>query len=300
MRTFLRYALFLVALGATPAACSLPGRNPGTKEETIFVNGVTRRFSVHLPPTYGRRSGPVPLLILLHGHGSSGANIERSTGMSYKADDERFIAVYPDGRGKPSAWQVFDDASGHNDDVAFISQLIDTMKKLYSIDDKRIYVAGHSNGGMMAYRVGVDLADEIAGIGVSAGLLGKAFAADNPAATPVTLVAFHGRADNVVPYDGGDGDRRYQRRFLSAPASVAAFAQRDGCDNASVTERANGNVVEKNYSGCGGGSAVLFVTIKDLSHKWPGDRHGLGLFTDRGEVRATDTMWEVFKVHPKL
>jgi len=167
-------------------------------------------------------------------------------------------------------------------------------------DDKRIYVAGHSNGGMMAYRVGVDLADEIAGIGVSAGLLGISFAADKPTARPVTLVAFHGKADTVVPYDGGEGDFNYRRGYMSAPSSVDTFAKRDGCDGATSTSRANGNVVEKDYTGCDGGSAVVFVSVGDLSHKWPGDRHGFGLITDRSDVRATDMMWEIFKAHPKL
>ena len=280
--------------------CAVAGKNPGTAERSIVVNGATRTFSVHLPPTYHRRRGPLPLLVLLHGHGSSGIKIERSTGMSYKADDERFIAVYPDGRGKPRGWQVFDDSSGRNDDVAFISQLIDTLKKLYAVDEKRIYIAGHSNGGMMAYRLGVDLADEIAGIGVSAGLLGKSFAGDNPGARPVTLVAFHGKADRTVPYDGGEGDMNYRPGYLSAPASVDSFARRDGCEGAAKTSRTDGNVVEMSYSGCDGGSAVVFVTVNNLSHKWPGDRHGFGLLVDRTNVNATDEMWEIFKAHPKL
>ena len=110
------------------AGCSLAGRNPGTSDQTIVVNGVARHYSLHLPKSYRYRHGPVPLMVLLHGHGSSGIKIERSTGMSDKADKETFIAVYPDGRGDPRGWQVFDDASGKSEDVAFISQLIDTLK----------------------------------------------------------------------------------------------------------------------------------------------------------------------------
>jgi Poly(3-hydroxybutyrate) depolymerase len=113
-------------------------------------------------------------------------------------------------------------------------------------------------------------------------------------------VAFHGKADTTVPYSGGDGDIGYRRGYMSAPSSVDTFAKRDGCDSSSESVRANGNVVEKDYSGCDGGSAVVFVTIGDLTHKWPGDRHGFGLLTDRSDVRATDKMWEIFKTHPKL
>ena len=281
------------------SACVVAGNNPGTSDQTIVVNGVVRHYSLHLPKSYRYRRGNMPLVVLLHGHGSSGIKIERATGLSDKADKETFIAAYPDGQGTPRGWQVFDDASGHDEDVAFISQLIDTLKKLYAVDPKRIYIAGHSNGGMLAYRLGVELDDQIAGVGVSAALLGKNFATDTTGATPVTLVAFHGKLDNVVPYNGSEGDMDYRRGYLSAPASVAAYAKRNGCDNATESTRAKGNVVEQDYSGCDNGSAVVFVTINDLTHKWPGDRHGLGVILDHADVIATNKMWDVFKRHPK-
>lgn len=288
----------LVGLGISLVHCWGPGRNPGTEDETIVVDGVVRHYSLHLPNSYRYRHGPMPLMVLLHGHGSSGVRIERSTGMSDKADKETFIAVFPDGTGEPRGWQVFDDSSGHNADIAFISQLIDTLEKLYAVDPKRIYIAGHSNGGMMAYRLGIALSNKIAGIGVSAGLLGKYLVADS-SASPVTLVAFHGKSDTVVPYDGTEGDVDYRRDYLSARASVSAFAKHDGCEGASEITRSNGNVVEENYTGCDAGSAVVFVTIKNLTHKWPGDLHGLGVIFNHADVIATNKMWEIFKHHPK-
>ncbi len=280
------------------AGCAAAGSNPGTSDQTIVVNGEVRHYSLHLPKSYRYRHGAMPLVVLLHGHGSSGVKIERSTGMSDKADKETFIAAFPDGRGDPRGWQVFDDPSGNNDDVAYIGQLIDTLKKLYAVDPKRIYVAGHSNGGMLAYHLGVAMPDKLAGIGVSAALLGKAFAGGNRP-TSVTLVAIHGKADNVVPYDGSDGDIPYHQGFLSAPASVEEFARRNGCDGALEKTRANGNVVEKTYSGCDNSSAVVFVTVNDLTHKWSGDRHGFGKIIDHGDLIATNEMWSVFKDHPK-
>ena len=294
----LRGVIAGAAICAVAAGCAAAGTNPGTAEQTIVVNGVVRHYSLHLPKSYRYRRGPMPLVVLLHGHGSSGIKIERSTGMSDKADKESFIAAYPDGRGDPRGWQVFDDAAGNNEDVAFIGQLIDTLKKLYAVDPKRVFVAGHSNGGMMAYHIGVAIPEKVAGIGVSAALLGKTFATTT-LATPVTLVAIHGKADNVVPYDGSDGDLPYHAGYLSAPASVETFARRDGCDGASEKTRANGNVVEKTYSGCDNGSAVVFVTVNDLTHKWSGDRHGLGNIIDHGDLLATNEMWNVFKDHPK-
>jgi polyhydroxybutyrate depolymerase len=298
--TFARIGTFVVASSfCLLSSCSLAGRNPGTSDQTIVVNGVVRHYSLHLPKSYQFRHGNLPLLVLLHGHGSSGVKIERSTGMSDKADKENFIAVYPDGRGQPSGWDLFDDAAGGNPDVAFISQLIDTLEKLYAVDKKRIYIAGHSNGGMMAYRLGIELDDRLAGIGVSEALLEKKFARDTLSPTPVTIVAIHGKADNVVPYDGSEGDMDYRPGFLSAPASVASYAKRNGCDGATEASKGDGNIVERTYQGCDAGSAAVLVTVKNLTHRWSGDRHGLGAIIDRGELIATNVMWDVLSRHSK-
>jgi len=238
--------------------------------------------------------------MLLHGDGATGVNIERMTGMSDKAEKEGFIAVYPDGIGSPAAWQVLDSAGRENQDVAYLSQLFDTLQQLYAIDRKRIYVAGHSTGGMMAYRLGVDLDDRIAGIGVSSALLGRILSSDTVNPSPVTLVAIHGKADNIVPYDGKIGERDFSAEYLSVPASVDSWAKRNGCDGgATEVARRNGTVVERSYAGCDSGSAVTLVTIADMTHVWAGDLHGIRVFFKGTGVNATDKMWAVFRSHPK-
>jgi polyhydroxybutyrate depolymerase len=239
-----------------------------------------RTYRLHLPRGY-RTDRPAPLLVLLHGHGASGAQIERSTKMSAKADQEGFIAVYPDGSGSPHSWQVRD--------VAFIAQLIQELRKEYSVDPNRIYVAGHSNGGTMAYRLGIELDTLVAGIGVSAGLLPEQLAAV-PARSPVTLVAVHGKSDTTVPHDGRSSS-------LSVPLSVSTWASRDGCDPAPTDVAITPDkVVRRTYDGCKSGSTVILVTLTDLTHRWPGDAKGSD--EDFG-FSATDEMWSVFKSHPK-
>jgi polyhydroxybutyrate depolymerase len=284
----LTVAAMFVNIGV--AAC-VPWRTGSSVSQSIVVNGVTRYYVVHVPRSY-RAGVSTPLLILLHGHGSSTARIERSTGMSRKADKEGFIAVYPVGRGDPSTWQVFDGPTGRSDDVVFIDQLIDRLESLYDIDKKRIYVAGHSNGGTLAYRLGVELGAKIAGIGVSEALLAREFAVD-AISIPVTLVAFHGRADNVVPYEGRAGGRDSRGGFLSAPASVESWARRDGCDGGPHdTVLGDVNIVKRTFSGCRSGSTVILVTINNLTHRWAGELPEDG-------ISATDEMWAVFKAHPK-
>ena len=61
----------------------------------------------------------------------------------------------------------------------------------------------------------------------------------------------------------------------------------------------DGNIVEQSYHGCDAGSAAVLVTVNNLTHKWSGDRHGLGMIIDRGDLIATNVMWDILKHHPK-
>jgi len=49
------------------------------------------------------------------------------------------------------------------DDVGFISEIMDILIRDHNVDEKQIYVTGHSNGGMMTYRVACELGDRIRG-----------------------------------------------------------------------------------------------------------------------------------------
>ena len=123
-------------------------------EESIGVGGVWRTYVLHVPPTLPA-STPVPLLLMLHGGGGTGRQMERLAGFSQLADRAGSIAVYPDGVGR--SWN---DGRGDPhitaqreriDDVAFIAALIGALSQRYRIDSRRVYVTGISNGGFMAH-----------------------------------------------------------------------------------------------------------------------------------------------------
>jgi len=67
----------------------------GHVELKIPMGDLERRCLVHLPPEYDKTK-LVPLVIMLHGMGGTGANAMRETGWSAKAGLEGFIVVYPE------------------------------------------------------------------------------------------------------------------------------------------------------------------------------------------------------------
>jgi len=153
---------------------------------------------------------PYPLLIVLHGGGGNGRNMEEKTtrgGFDKLAEEEGFIVVYPDaekghwndGRNDPYSY-----SARHNiDDVAFISALISYMKKKYSIDDNRIHVTGMSNGGMMAFRLACELSDKIAAVATVAASMPENLYNNCTPIESISILIIHGINDPIVPWNGG-------------------------------------------------------------------------------------------------
>ena len=174
-----------------------------------------------------------PLVIVLHGHGESAANFEKYTGMSSKADAEGFIVVYPQALGDPSDWHTAIDGPRKRDDIAFVREIINQLERTYRIDHHRIFAAGHSNGGIMTYRLASTLSDKLAAIGVTAGSIGMVDSLGDtlpyrPTKHPVSVIHFHGLADPSVPYAGGpesDGPDN----IVSVKNTIAFWVAADHC-----------------------------------------------------------------------
>jgi polyhydroxybutyrate depolymerase len=274
----------LVALSAVVAVIELWPH--ATLENTFQFGGLERTYFLHVPPSYDGRTS-VPLVIVLHGYTQTPLDIEAMTRFSAKSDKEGFIVAYPQGNG--AQWNVgFALFKSNIDDVGFINELISRLEQKYAIDPKRIYVAGFSNGAMMAYLLGADLSDKIAAIAPVSGSIGAV--TDNTLeqipepSQPVSVIVFHGTMDQSVPYEGGT-----PYGFLSVAKSVIFWVRHDGCSITSQNETSSdGKVVKSTYTGGINGTEVILYTIVDGTHAWP-----------TTPITATDIIWDFFASHPK-
>ena len=268
----------------------------GNKSGSLDIGGRTRRYFLHAPPGYDGKK-PLPLVLVLHGGGQSPESAERMSGMSAKADKEGFLAVYPSGTGRSSRMPTWNSGNccgyamqNNVDDVTFLRALIDQLEHDYSVDPRRIFVTGISNGGMMSYRIGCELADKIAAIAPVEG----AQNIDCRPSGPVSVIVFHGSADRLVPFNGGStpfqiGPKRSDNSVANA---VAFWVKNDGCSPNPKHEE-NSAAHTDIYSGCKNGTGVALYAIQGGRHLWPGSRI-------RGNsVPATDLMWSFFVQHPK-
>lgn len=279
---------------------------PGSSTLHLTVAGHQRIVVVHVPSSY-RGSTPVALVLNLHGSGSTARAQEAFSGMDAAADQDGFIVAYPQGLLGASSgfdWNVPGvplvggalPPRGAADDVAFLTDLVPALSTQYCIDPARVYATGMSGGGRMASQLACDAPATFAAVAPVAGLR---FPAPCPSSQPVAVIAFHGTADPVDPYDGrGEAYWTY---------SVATAAQRwgahDGCRPGAQTSSATGYTLTS-YAGCADGSSVELYAMTGEGHQWPGGppvsaaiRRRLGPQTDA--VDADALMWAFFAAHPR-
>ncbi len=301
--------IFVTACGraAPPSATVTPraAREPGDYEQSLTHAGRTRTYTVHLPRGVGAAHA-FPLVIVLHGGGGNSENAARMSGFSALADQENFIVVYPDGTGRLgdvlltwNAGNCCGYALDNNvDDVGFIRALIAQLQRDYPIDTRRVYATGMSNGGMMSYRLGCELSDHLAAIAPVAGALNV----ECKPSTPISVIAFHGTADQHVLFDGGAPKIKadpHPREDQSVAYAMNFWAQHNRCE-ATPQREERGHVIHETYTNCANGVAVELYAITGEGHTWPGGQRGsaLGDVPTR-DISATNVMWEFFKAHPK-
>ncbi len=149
----------------------------------------------------------VPMLLCLHGGGGDGPTFEIQLQLGALFRQEA-ILVFPTGTpdqyGSPTwnsgGFQTFNYAP----DTIYLPGLVDWVTKnvaLTGFTVTEVYIVGHSNGGMMAYRLVIDHPTKFAGIfAISADVM-----VTNPDVYSGRIQQWHGQDDANVPLAGGVG-----------------------------------------------------------------------------------------------
>ncbi len=259
---------------------------------------LTRRWLLYVPRTM-EPAEPLALVLNLHGSGSSPEEQLALSGLEDVAEREDFVIVAPAAAGPEQRWNVPPDAT-KQDDVRFLSELIDRVAALTPIDRQRVFATGFSGGGRMASQLGCELSERVAAVAAVGGIR---FPGPCQQARAVPILAIHGAADDVNPYEGG-GQPYWG---TGVEPAVAGWAEHNHCPERSEQTLQPTSVREIRYGGDDCGAEVVLYRIEELKHSWPHavaalDDEGSGLRTgDRlrgGEVTASELLWRFFQRHP--
>jgi polyhydroxybutyrate depolymerase len=302
LSVFRALGAFALALGACVGpARAQSARSAAGESRTLEASGESRRYYLYLPASF-RRERPAPLVLVFHAGGGRASDIAPHTGFSRLADREGFVVAYPQGlRGRWNDGRGF--ATATHDDVGFVRALVDTLGRELGIDPRRVYATGISNGAMFAYRLACDLPGTFAAVAPVAGALPAELAPGCAHGAPVSVIAFQGTADPLMPYLGGGAG---QRRVLSAERSVGFWGTQAGCTGTPVTTDepdrvADGTRVRRTvFLSCPEGRAVELYTIDGGGHTWPGGpAAGRRVGRVSREIDATELIWAFFAGHAK-
>ena len=295
--------------GASATGSGAPGAasaslRMGQSARTLTHDGRDRSYVLYLPASVDA-TRPVPLVFVFHGGTGNAESAIRMSGFNAVADQNGFVAVYPNGTGRLGAdvlltWNGGDccgSAQEKNvDDVGFVRAVVSDLRAHLNVDPKRIYATGMSNGAMLSQRLACEAADVFAAVAPVSGTLN--FSPCRPS-RPISIIEFHGTADQHVPYDGGYGPKSLVHvDFASVRASISFWTAFDGCA-AQPQSRSFRDIRHETWTGCAGGTSVELYTIVGGGHAWPGGAGGpAGSDDPTATISASQLVWTFFASHP--
>ena len=253
-----RTELLVLALSAALASCD--------SSTTDVPIGGDRPVQLFMTPDAWDGKTPIPLLLVTHGYGVGGLAQALYFNLEPLVNEKQIMLVAPDGlldnAGK-HYWNAVDTCCDFDhrgeDDVAYLTGLVDQIAARYPVDLKRVYVIGHSNGGAMALRLACDASSKFTAVFELAG----PFWSDPPTqchpGAPIALRVLQGTADTEVPYDGGSVGNLGGLFSPGAAAVSSFFAAANGCSATSDTsappldlevDLAGAETTVSRYTGC--------------------------------------------------
>lgn len=245
---------------------------------TLEHDGYDRTYTVRLPDDYDETIS-YPVMIVLHGAGADGLNLQINTQMDELAAQYQYIAVFPDGIQR--GWNFLDEdqmAQGelYTDDVGFLEVLIDQLQADYNVDAGRIFLAGYSNGALLTIRAGCELAPRLSGIAIIAGMFSFELIEHCQGAELIPTMLIWGSEDDVFPASGYVlvGQDGSVRTSISYAQTRTFMATRFGCgiqveSRYVETEASPYQVLEERYIGCASGVPSVFYALAGQNHSWP-------------------------------
>ena len=258
-----------------------PWADPVVEQRQITSAGMKRDFLVSVPKG-ARQRERLPLILAFHGYKEDAQQLRQHSQLE-KAD-----AVVAFLNGVDNAWAPAPYASTTGEqDLAFVDDVVAQLEGEFSIDAARVFAAGFSNGGGFAAFVGCQRPQEFTGVATVSGAFYQRVS-EGCSQIPMKHIDFHGTADPVISYDGGE---RHETVYDSTHDMLEEAAVRNHCAREEEV-RLSDSVVEATWDGCD--AALAHYRIESGPHVWPGGTADSSGLVSNGF--ATRTLLDFFGV----
>lgn len=245
--------------------------------QTLDARGVTGTYDLSVPRTY-RGGRPIPMVLLFYGFDSNPAQFSALTGLPSRGSADGDLVVVPHAQGDETEWQF----SAHGTDATFVDALVTSLERTFCVDRHAVYAVGFSAGAAFTIIYSCARQGRITAIAT------VAVEFQLGCTRPMSIMAFHGTDDPLVPYrNGAIGLSLPGVKVRGTERNMADWARLDRCRAVPHRRQIASQVVEQAWVGCVRGTSVVLYTIFGGGHSWPGadPRQAPGLTTQ--QVSAT-------------
>ena len=278
-------------------------------EATYSNHAGARAYKLYIPSGY--RGQELPLVVMLHGCTQSPDDFAAGTRMNFVAEEQTCFVAYPAQSSQANVakcWNWFrpgDQRRGQGE-PSLIAGITQQIMRTYSVDSRRVYIAGLSAGGAAAAVMGATYPDMYAAVGVHSGLacgvatdVASAFAAMREAngsassadrwgvseqAAAVPTIVFHGDQDKTVHPQNGDLVIAVQRRPKLGEKVVRGEIPGGHAYTRTIHSDASGHAMLEHWE------------IHGAAHAWSGGSLA-GTYTDPRGPDAAKEMMRFFLEH---
>jgi poly(hydroxyalkanoate) depolymerase family esterase len=218
-----------------PVDLERPAAQRGRFLRCVYSSPIgSRAYKLYVPGSY--RAEPMPLVVMLHGCKQNPDDFAAGTRLNEVAEEQGFLVAYPaqsTSANGSNCWNWFEPhaQTRAGAEPSIIAGIVGEIGMDYSVDERRVFVAGLSAGAAMAVVLGETYPDVFAAVGAHSGLpyraahdVASAFAAMHGgagitagmsalgigsasravgASRGVATIVFHGDHDATVVHNNG-------------------------------------------------------------------------------------------------
>lgn len=297
-----------VAFAGSFLACGMREAPAADLARTVTIDGTARTYTLFIPDRVRAARQPAPTVFVVHGGLGTGSQIRKHLGFDSIAEREGVIAVYPDGLDR--SWNdgrtdLQKRRGGEPDDVAFLRAIARALKEERLALSGRVYVVGVSNGGMMAFRLACDAAEEFDGIATIIANLGLELSRSCKPSRPVPVLLIQATKDPLMPWEGGGvGFRGKRGEVVSADATATFWGKVLDCETQARTSELPHRLadditrVRREVRPCKNGRLERLIVI-DGGHQVPRVVQSVRLFDKflgpaNHDIDAAEMTWTFF------